>query len=141
MGIKLEEKFAVSDLIPTFRERFAEIYQVLEDFGYAPQWQSVAKDRTWHPKPYATFDGSDTVEIIRCTIGPILAIELRCETIVTQTQTEVQDNKWRTDTEVWFQVRADWPKRWVQVYIGCQSSWMLAGIGSEMTWVSELLSS
>ena len=59
----------------TFGQRFARIFQVLEDRGFGPQWQSVAAFTIWHPHPCST--GSSTREIIKCASGPIKAVGLK----------------------------------------------------------------
>jgi len=81
----------------------------LEGAGLGPQWQAIADSKTWQADPYAT--GLSSAEIIKCTSGPIRAIELRSQTA--NTGGLDLPNSWRIVTQIGFAVNADWPKRWI----------------------------
>lgn len=88
-----------------FAEQIAELFQALGDRGFGPEWQPLAEHSTWHPA-----HGSGNAELIRCTSGPVEAVEFRSR--------EVDEGDSETVTlvdytDVCFLLRSEWSERWL----------------------------
>jgi len=89
----------------TFAEQIAGLFRVLENLGVGPEWHPLAEPRTWHPQHV-----SGNAELIRCTSGPIEAVELRSRKI---DEGGDETTEWVYYTDVCFLLRSEWPKRWL----------------------------
>jgi len=99
--------------IPTFGERFAEIFQVLGDAGWEPVWQPAAELRTFQPNAHenrrnGSYERSSKTKIIACAIGPIKIVELIVATEEVGKTSE--DLIWQTNKLVSFLLRTDWSR-------------------------------
>jgi len=95
----------MTDRSPTFKERFSEIFEILEGRGYEPEWQPMAECTNWNP--HTESSGVSSSEIIKCTTGPIMAVALWTEKLGESDETI----SWYIYREVLFRVRLDWPTR------------------------------
>ena len=104
----------------TFRERFTEAFQVLQDLGFGPRWEPLAEQRTYDFQQEASVAdyrsssvgdfGTKRAEVITCRNGPVISLELSIQTH------DVGDELtyWQTQTEICFVARADWTPKLLQ---------------------------